>query len=350
MSPWIFLRYLFLPAVVIAGWLLGGWWNFFIPVVCFIIHPLYCLVKKETSGHHDHESQTHPSVLYRLVALFFTPVLLILTTWGIVNSKQTSAIEFAGLFFSIGIINGVIGFTLIHEFIHRHGLPEKIAGRLLMLQNNYPHYGIEHVRGHHIYACTPKDPHTARVNESVYHFLARSVFFTAINSWEIEKERLLKKHFSVYGIHNRLIQLIFLHTLFYIFLYTVFGWKALLFYFLQSTVAIIISHMADYLQHYGLARKETTQGKFEKVSVCHAWNNQKRNDGFNLFQIENHADHHIHPSYTYEQLVRHEESPVLPTGYSGMMVLSLLPPLWFRVMNKKISSFTNKTMQYETNN
>lgn len=139
MSPWIFLRYLFLPAIVISGWLLGGWWTFLIPVVCFIIHPLYSLLKKQHGDNHEHEIQTQQPVLYRLVAVFFVPVLLTLTTWSIIISTEASAVEYTGLFISVGIINGVIGFTLIHEFIHRQTIPEKIAARLLMLQNNYPH-------------------------------------------------------------------------------------------------------------------------------------------------------------------------------------------------------------------
>jgi len=28
-----------------------------------------------------------------------------------------------------------------------------------------------------------------------------------------------------------------------------------------------------------------------------------------------------------------EAGPQLPTGYPGMMLLSLVPPLWFRVVN-----------------
>jgi len=26
----------------------------------------------------------------------------------------------------------------------------------------------------------------------------------------------------------------------------------------------------------------------------------------------------------------------MPTGYPGMIILSLLPPVWFRVMNKRV--------------
>lgn len=343
MSPWIYLRYLLLPALVLLGWVLGGWWNFITPFLCFVVHPLYCLITKNTSSNHEHEPPTHPTIFYRVVALFFTPILLSLSIWAIIVSKNATIIEFTGLFISVGIVNGVIGFTLIHEFIHRYTWPEKIAARLLMLQNNYPHYGIEHVYGHHFYACTSKDPHAARINEPVYHFLIRSYFLTAINSWEIEKKQLSKKRTPVFSVHNRLFQFMALHLATWLLLYSLAGWKSLVFYFAQSFIAITLSHLADYLQHYGLSRKKTASGKLEKISAAHAWNRPKTGDGFNLFQLENHADHHMHPTHSYEQLKRLDESPTLPTGYSGMIMLSLLPPLWFKIMNKRISSNTNKT-------
>jgi len=28
-----------------------------------------------------------------------------------------------------------------------------------------------------------------------------------------------------------------------------------------------------------------------------------------------------------------DDSPQLPTGYPGMILLAIIPPLWFRVMN-----------------
>jgi len=31
-------------------------------------------------------------------------------------------------------------------------------------------------------------------------------------------------------------------------------------------------------------------------------------------------------------------SPKLPTGYTGMLPLALVPPLWFKVMNPRVPS------------
>ena len=54
------------------------------------------------------------------------------------------------------------------------------------------HYGVEHVHGHHVYACTPADPHTARIGESIYAFLPRAIFKTYKNAIAIERKRLLR--------------------------------------------------------------------------------------------------------------------------------------------------------------
>jgi len=31
-----------------------------------------------------------------------------------------------------------------------------------------------------------------------------------------------------------------------------------------------------------------------------------------------------------------DDSPQMPTGYPGMIMLSLVPPLWFAVMNPRV--------------
>ena len=41
----------------------------------------------------------------------------------------------------------------------------------------------------------------------------------------------------------------------------------------------------------------------------------------------------------YPILRNFEESPQLPTGYPGTMLMAFLPPLWFQVMDKRIESF-----------
>jgi alkane 1-monooxygenase len=40
-------------------------------------------------------------------------------------------------------------------------------------------------------------------------------------------------------------------------------------------------------------------------------------------------------------LRHHEDSPQMPTGYPGMMLLALVPPAWFTVMNRRVRKIMN---------
>jgi len=56
-----------------------------------------------------------------------------------------------------------------------------------------------------------------------------------------------------------------------------------------------------------------------------------------LYHLQRHSDHHAQPTRRYQVLRDYEESPALPTGYAGMILLALAPPLWFRVMDPRVA-------------
>jgi alkane 1-monooxygenase len=41
----------------------------------------------------------------------------------------------------------------------------------------------------------------------------------------------------------------------------------------------------------------------------------------------------------YQTLRHFDESPQMPTGYPGMMLLALVPPLWFYIMDREIEKY-----------
>jgi alkane 1-monooxygenase len=55
-----------------------------------------------------------------------------------------------------------------------------------------------------------------------------------------------------------------------------------------------------------------------------------------LYHLQRHSDHHANPTRRYQSLRDFEESPVLPTGYAGMIVLAVVPPIWRRVMDPRV--------------
>ena len=111
----------------------------------------------------------------------------------------------------------------------------------------------------------------------------------------------------------------------------------MLFAFLGAAVSgIILLETVNYIEHYGLLRKQNEHGRYERVKRNHSWNSDHQVGQVLLFNLSRHSDHHYNGAKHYQLLKTVPESPQMPTGYPGMMLLSLFPPLWFWVMNKKI--------------
>lgn len=108
------------------------------------------------------------------------------------------------------------------------------------------------------------------------------------------------------------------------------------FFVLQAVTAVLLLEIINYIEHYGLERKKLANGYYEKVSPQHSWNANHWLSNMLLFHLQRHSDHHTHGARPY-QILRHiDSSPQLPSGYLGMMILALFPPLWRRVMDKRV--------------
>jgi alkane 1-monooxygenase len=92
----------------------------------------------------------------------------------------------------------------------------------------------------------------------------------------------------------------------------------------------------NYIEHYGLSRKKNEFGAWEKTLPIHSWNSNHPVGRILLFELTRHSDHHYIANRPYQVLRHFDESPQMPTGYPGMMVMSLFPPVWFWVMGKEL--------------
>ena len=348
MKPVNYLILLFVPALVVAGYLLGGLWNFLVPLRCFVVYPLSNFFLSPSLKNNTERDSHYSSSAYKYVALSFVPILIALTAWSVyvAGGAVITTVSFIGLALSVGIVNGVLGFTLAHEFIHRFTKLEQVAGYLLLLQNNYMHYGIEHVWGHHVYTCTPEDPHTARIGEPIYFYLFRAIKGTYKNAWNIDAKKLSRASYKFSFMHSRMLLFAVLQILLMLLLFFTLGPLSLIFFLLQNAVAIALLHIINYLQHYGLMRKTSLTGGYERLGAHHAWNTGRYNKSINLFQLESHADHHMHPSRPFDKLSHHDDSPAQPAGYSFMVLLSLIPPLWFKIMDKRILMRSDNSLNH----
>jgi alkane 1-monooxygenase len=105
---------------------------------------------------------------------------------------------------------------------------------------------------------------------------------------------------------------------------------------LSAITGVLLLETVNYIEHYGLLRKKRESGRYERVKEIHSWNSNHVIGRIMLYELTRHSDHHFKSSKKYQILECHDESPQLPFGYPTSMVLALLPPLWFGIMNKRV--------------
>jgi alkane 1-monooxygenase len=112
----------------------------------------------------------------------------------------------------------------------------------------------------------------------------------------------------------------------------------------QSFFAFTLLELVDYIEHYGIVRKPTADGRYERVNPLHSWNANHLVSNFFLFQLQRHSDHHAHAIKRYQVLDHLDESPQLPFGYPTMILMALIPPLWFTLMDKKLENWKTASL------
>ena len=112
-----------------------------------------------------------------------------------------------------------------------------------------------------------------------------------------------------------------------------FSTKVLLFAVIVGIIAFLFLECINYIEHYGLRRFKNESGRYERVQTYHSWNSNHNIGRIVLYELTRHSDHHFKSSKKYQLLNYYEESPQLPYGYPASILLSLVPPLWFYMMN-----------------
>lgn len=266
------------------------------------------------------------------------PIVYTLLIWGLVTvaSAPLENYELIGLTLSVGVCLGTNGINVAHELGHRKKAFEKIIAKALLLPSLYMHFFIEHNWGHHSYAATEEDPATARYNQSVFSFWISSVSRQYLNAWRIQKQLNKEAERGFLSIKNDMFWYALIQTGYLTLLLLVFGAKTMLFAGAAAVVGFLLLETVNYIEHYGLLRKKQESGRYEAVRAKHSWNSNHVMGRIVLYELTRHSDHHYKASKKYQILVCHEAAPQMPFGYPTSMVISFIPPLWFRLMNKRI--------------
>ena len=236
---------------------------------------------------------------------------------------------------AIGTTGGMFGIPVAHELMHRRNRFDRFLAEALMTLFSYTHFCIEHVEGHHRNVGTPTDPATARYGESLYAFLPRTILGGLAGAWGLESERLRRQNRRVVSPHNRMLWYAFALGAVYAAVAVFWGGRGVAFFALQGAVSVLLIETLNYIEHYGLVRRES-DGRPEAVSYRHSWDAGHAVTGWLLFNVSRHADHHVHPHKGYLSLQGQSQAPQLPAGYFSLFVLALFPPLWRKAIDPRL--------------
>jgi len=335
-----YLAALSIPIMAFVGMFFKGYYVFLTPVYAFVFLPILDLLfpMDQTNLSPEEVTNSLKNKLFDWLLYLNLPVVygLVLFALITVSSIDLELFETIGLIITVGIVLAVNGINVAHELGHRQSTNERFLGKALLLPSFYMHFYIEHNFGHHLHAATPEDPATAKYNQSVYSFWFTSTLRQYFNSWKIQNMLLKNNQKSFFSVRNDMLWFGIIQISYLLLVSLFFGTDGLFFALVSGIVGFVLLETVNYIEHYGLLRLKLPSGRYERVREIHSWNSNHAIGRIVLYELTRHSDHHYKSSKKYQVLEHHDDSPQMPYGYPSSMVISLIPPLWFKIMNKRI--------------
>lgn len=339
------MKYLFVYSTPIAVFLsiyLGGIWSYFAVCFLFVFIPFVELLLAGSAQNMDKAAEEvakndkiYDFLLYSLVPIQYALFIYFLFK---MEKNELELYEKIGTTIALGMSCGILGINAAHELGHRSTWYEQTMSKMLLLTSQYMHFFIEHNRGHHKNVSTPKDPASSRYGESLYAFWLRSVRDSWLSAWHLERERMKRKDKNIWSFENEMIQYTCIQASSLIIIALCFSLSTMFYGLAAAVLGFLLLETVNYIEHYGLSRKENN-GIYERTMPIHSWNSNHPLGRLLLLELTRHSDHHFLANRKYQILRHFDESPQMPTGYPGMMLLSMVPPLWFYVMHKHIEKY-----------
>ena len=262
------------------------------------------------------------------------PLQAALLAYGLwlASSQGYGAGAVVALGIGVGGVTGSQGITFAHELGHSRSRLDRVLAWLLMGSVCYAHFMVEHYRGHHPRAATWDDPASARRGESLWRFLPRTLAGGLVSAWRLEAQQLRQLRRG--WLRSPLLWASLGQGAVLVAIAAWMGPLALLFWLVQSAYGVFLLEAINYIEHYGLQRR--VQGaRPEPFGVMHAWNADHLLTNCTVANLQRHSDHHMHAWIPYPELEA-LPGPQLPTGYAGCLILASIPPLWFRLMHRRL--------------
>ncbi|MGK0388540.1 MAG: alkane 1-monooxygenase [Maribacter sp.] len=251
--------------------------------------------------------------------------------------ETTSLVTLIGWATAMGGVGGAWGIAIGHELGHRINSWEKYLGKILLFTSLRMTFLTFHNHGHHRHVGTPLDPSFADRNVSSYIHVPKSLFLTWIDAWKIQMKLLKARKASFFSIYNDVFWYTVIQWTAIIAVGIILNWQTALGFVCAGLTGSLLFELINYIEHYGLKRRQLANGRYERVLPLHSWNDAHTITGSILLNGVRHSDHHYMANRPYQILRNYEDIPTnLPINSTGMMVLALFPPLFFYIMNKRL--------------
>lgn len=300
---------------------------FLIPLVELLIKP----DSQNLSEVEEAEAKSNPIfdfVLWLTVPLQIAALYLFLTSLD----ASLAFLDTAGRVVAMGLLCGTFGINAAHELGHRVSKFEQFLAKVLLLTSLYMHFFIEHNKGHHKHVATPEDPSTAFFKQHLYAFWIQTFVGTQKKAWQIATSEAKGSIINEMTLFQ-LIQFALIGLIYYF-----LGGFVTLCFLVAAFIGAALLETVNYIEHYGLQR-DFAKTTYERVKPAHSWNSNHLMGRLTLFELSRHSDHHYLASRKYQILRHMEDAPQMPTGYPGMILLALFPPIWFKVMHRQMDRF-----------
>jgi alkane 1-monooxygenase len=272
------------------------------------------------------------------VTLALAHFALLALVIGALASGDLSRAQWIGLYVAAALFFGQVSNSNAHELIHRGNRVLFNLGKWVYISLLFGHHTSAHNKVHHRFAASEADPNSARPGESFYHFAPRAWVGSFVEGYRQERGDLARRGrggwtpYPLYiGGALALLGVSFL----------AFGWAGVGAHVALAAYAQAQLLLSDYVQHYGLTRARSADGKLEPIGPAHSWNARHWFTSHLMLNAPRHSDHHAHPARPYPQLRLHPgaQAPILPSSLPAMAALALFPGPWRRVMGRALAKW-----------
>ena len=344
------LKYLFVytvPVIILLSLWSANLWSYFALVFIFGFIPFVELFTKGSTKNltSKEEEKAKDNMFFDIILYGLVPLQYFILVYFLIQLGDNTLPLYTkiGMIICYGLACGGIAINTGHELGHRNTWYEQLMSKSMLLSTLYMHFFIEHNRGHHNNVSTDHDPASSRYNESIYSFYPRSIIGGWKSAFNLEAKKLTIQNKRVWSWHNEMLRFQFIQIALITTIALVFSLETMVCFIVGAIIGILILETVNYIEHYGLRRIKVGK-RFERTKPIHSWNSNHPLGRILLLELTRHSDHHYISSTKYQTLKHFDNSPQMPTGYPGMMVLAICPPLWFRIMNKRIEEFGSKPL------